>query len=69
MNRLLSVSGLTHGRSGVEVQKSGSAGDPNLLEVQHWDWKQLDFRDAWSATRRFSVISFNHLTYLHLARQ
>jgi hypothetical protein len=52
VNRLLSVSDLTHGRSGVEVRKSGSAGDPNLLEVQHCDWKQLDFRDAWSATRR-----------------
>jgi hypothetical protein len=33
VNRLLSVSGLAHGRSGVEVRKSGSAGDPNLLEA------------------------------------
>jgi hypothetical protein len=33
MNRLLSVSGLAHGRSGVEVRKSGNAGDPNLLEA------------------------------------
>jgi hypothetical protein len=33
VNRLLSVSGLAHGRSGVEVQKSGNAGDPNLLEA------------------------------------
>jgi hypothetical protein len=32
VNRLLSVSGLTDGRFGVEVRKSGSAGDPNLLE-------------------------------------
>jgi hypothetical protein len=33
VNRLLSVSGLAHGRSGVEVRNSGSAGDPNLLEA------------------------------------
>jgi hypothetical protein len=53
VNRLLSVSGLTHGCSGVEVRKSESAGDPNLREVQQLeDWKQLDFRDTWSAARR-----------------
>jgi hypothetical protein len=33
VNRLLSVSGLAHGRSGVEVRRSESAGDPNLLEA------------------------------------
>jgi hypothetical protein len=33
VNRLLSVSGLAHGCSGVELRKSGNAGDPNLLEA------------------------------------
>jgi hypothetical protein len=33
VNRLLSVSGLAHGRSGVEVRKSGNAEDPNLPEA------------------------------------